>query len=373
MRRLVIVESPTKARKIAGYLGSDYVVESSRGHIRDLPRNAADVPAKYKSEPWARLGVNVDADFEPLYVISPDKKTTVAELKGLLRDVDELYLATDGDREGEAIAWHLLEILKPKVPVHRMVFHEITEPAIRAAAENPRELDIDLVDAQETRRILDRLYGYEVSPVLWKKVAPKLSAGRVQSVATRIIVNRERERMAFRSAGYWDIVAELDASVSDPGATPPVFSARLVNVDGLRVATGRDFDSLGAVRKPTEVTVLTEADARALVDGLSGVTLSVASVDDKPYTRRPYAPFMTSTLQQEAGRKLRFSSERTMSIAQRLYENGYITYMRTDSTTLSESAINAARNQARQLYGDEYVNPSPRQYNRKVKNAQEAH
>ena len=373
VRRLVIVESPTKARKIAGYLGSDYVVESSRGHIRDLPRNAADVPAKYKSEPWARLGVNVDADFEPLYVISPDKKTTVAELKGLLRDVDELYLATDGDREGEAIAWHLLEILKPKVPVHRMVFHEITEPAIRAAAENPRELDIDLVDAQETRRILDRLYGYEVSPVLWKKVAPKLSAGRVQSVATRIIVNRERERMAFRSAGYWDIVAELDASVSDPGATPPVFSARLVNVDGLRVATGRDFDSLGAVRKPTEVTVLTEADARALVDGLSGVTLSVASVDDKPYTRRPYAPFMTSTLQQEAGRKLRFSSERTMSIAQRLYENGYITYMRTDSTTLSESAINAARNQARQLYGDEYVNPSPRQYNRKVKNAQEAH
>jgi len=373
VRRLVIVESPTKARKIAGYLGSDYVVESSRGHIRDLPRNAADVPAKYKSEPWARLGVNVDADFEPLYVISPDKKTTVAELKGLLRDVDELYLATDGDREGEAIAWHLLEILKPKVPVHRMVFHEITEPAIRAAAENPRELDIDLVDAQETRRILDRLYGYEVSPVLWKKVAPKLSAGRVQSVATRIIVNRERERMAFRSAGYWDIVAELDASVSDPGATPPVFSARLVNVDGLRVATGRDFDSLGAVRKPTEVTVLTEADARALVDGLSGATLSVASVDEKPYTRRPYAPFMTSTLQQEAGRKLRFSSERTMSIAQRLYENGYITYMRTDSTTLSESAINAARNQARQLYGDEYVNPSPRQYNRKVKNAQEAH
>ncbi|MCB0927045.1 MAG: type I DNA topoisomerase [Mycobacterium sp.] len=373
VRRLVIVESPTKARKIAGYLGSDYVVESSRGHIRDLPRNAADVPAKYKSEPWARLGVNVDADFEPLYIVSPDKKGTVAELKGLLRDVDELYLATDGDREGEAIAWHLLETLKPKVPVRRMVFHEITEPAIRAAAENPRELDIDLVDAQETRRILDRLYGYEVSPVLWKKVAPKLSAGRVQSVATRIIVNRERERMAFRSAGYWDIVAELDASVSDPGATPPVFAARLVNVDGLRVATGRDFDSLGAVRKPTEVTVLTEADARALVDGLSGATLSVASVDEKPYTRRPYAPFMTSTLQQEAGRKLRFSSERTMSIAQRLYENGYITYMRTDSTTLSESAINAARNQARQLYGDEYVNPSPRQYNRKVKNAQEAH
>ena len=220
VRRLVIVESPTKARKIAGYLGSNYIVESSRGHIRDLPRAAADVPAKYKSEPWARLGVNVDADFEPLYIISPDKKSTVAELKDLLKDVDELYLATDGDREGEAIAWHLLETLKPRIPVKRMVFHEITEPAIRAAAEDPRDLDIDLVDAQETRRILDRLYGYEVSPVLWKKVAPKLSAGRVQSVATRIIVQRERERMAFRSAGYWDVTAELDASVSDPQASP---------------------------------------------------------------------------------------------------------------------------------------------------------
>ena len=253
MRRLVIVESPTKARKIAGYLGKDYIVESSRGHIRDLPRAAADVPAKYKSEPWARLGVNVDADFEPLYIVSPDKKATVTELKGLLKDVDELYLATDGDREGEAIAWHLLETLKPSIPVKRMVFHEITEPAIRAAAEHPRDLDNDLVDAQETRRILDRLYGYEVSPVLWKKVAPRLSAGRVQSVATRIIVQRERERMAFRSADYWDIAAELDASVSDPTAQPPVFSARLVNVDGLRVATGRDFDSLGAVRKPDEV------------------------------------------------------------------------------------------------------------------------
>ncbi|GBE67404.1 DNA topoisomerase 1 [Mycobacterium sp. MFM001] len=372
-RRLVIVESPTKARKLAGYLGSNYVVESSRGHIRDLPRNAADVPAKYKSEPWARLGVNVDADFEPLYIISPDKKSTVSELKGLLKDVDELYLATDGDREGEAIAWHLLETLKPNIPVKRMVFHEITEPAIRAAAENPRDLDIDLVDAQETRRILDRLYGYEVSPVLWKKVAPKLSAGRVQSVATRIIVQRERDRMAFRSATYWDVVAELDASVSDPNASPPTFTARLTSVDGLRVATGRDFDSLGAVRKPDEVVVLDEARATELATGLRGAQLSVASVEEKPYTRRPYPPFMTSTLQQEAGRKLRFSSERTMSIAQRLYENGYITYMRTDSTTLSESAINAARTQARQLYGEEYVSPSPRQYTRKVKNAQEAH
>ncbi|WP_408065920.1 type I DNA topoisomerase [[Mycobacterium] vasticus] len=373
MRRLVIVESPTKARKIAGYLGRNYVVESSRGHIRDLPRNAADVPAKYKTEPWARLGVNVDADFEPLYIVSPDKKTTVTELKGLLKDVDELYLATDGDREGEAIAWHLLETLKPRVPVKRMVFHEITEPAIRAAAENPRDLDNDLVDAQETRRILDRLYGYEVSPVLWKKVAPKLSAGRVQSVATRIIVDRERERMAFRSASYWDVVAQLDASVSDPMASPPTFSARLVSVDDLRVATGRDFDALGALKKPAEVTVLDEAAATALAAGLRGSSLSVTSVEEKPYTRKPYAPFMTSTLQQEAGRKLRFSAERTMSIAQRLYENGYITYMRTDSTTLSQSAIDAARTQARQLYGAEYVSPTPRQYTRKVKNAQEAH
>ena len=232
------------------------MVESSRGHIRDLPKGAADVPAKYKAEKWARTGVDVDNDFEPLYVISPDKKAVVAELKSLLKGVDELYLATDGDREGEAIAWHLLETLKPSVPVKRMVFHEITEPAIRAAADNPRDLYTDLVDAQETRRILDRLYGYEVSPVLWKKVAPRLSAGRVQSVATRIIVQRERERMAFRSASYWDVLADLDASVSDPGATPPRFTARLVAVDGKRVATGRDFDSVGAVRKPDEVLVL---------------------------------------------------------------------------------------------------------------------
>ncbi|UXA13071.1 type I DNA topoisomerase [Mycobacterium sp. SMC-8] len=373
VRRLVIVESPTKARKIAGYLGSNYIVESSRGHIRDLPRNAADVPAKYKSEPWARLGVDVEHNFEPLYIISPDKKSTVADLKDKLKNVDELYLATDGDREGEAIAWHLLETLKPRIPVKRMVFHEITEPAIRAAAEDPRDLDNDLVDAQETRRILDRLYGYEVSPVLWKKVAPKLSAGRVQSVATRIIVQRERERMAFRSADYWDVTAELDASVSDASASPPTFTAKLNTVDGRRVATGRDFDSLGAVKKPDEVLVLDEAGANALATGLRGAQLAVTSVEQKPYTRKPYAPFMTSTLQQEAGRKLRFSSERTMSIAQRLYENGYITYMRTDSTTLSASAVEAARNQARQLYGEEYVHPTPRQYTRKVKNAQEAH
>ncbi|MGW0040755.1 type I DNA topoisomerase [Rhodococcus sp. NPDC003348] len=375
-RRLVIVESPTKARKIAPYLGKDYVVEASVGHIRDLPRGAADVPAKYKGEPWARLGVNVDQDFEPLYVVSPDKKSKVTELKGLLKDADELFLATDPDREGEAIAWHLLETLKPKIPVRRMVFHEITKPAILAAAEDTRDLDQDLVDAQETRRILDRLYGYEVSPVLWKKVMPKLSAGRVQSVATRVIVQRERERMAFRSAEYWDISATLDAGAD---ASPRTFGARLVAVDGNRVATGRDFGADGALKAansataPGGVTVLDESAARALAEALHGVDLTVASAEDKPYSRKPYAPFMTSTLQQEAARKLRFSSERTMRTAQRLYENGHITYMRTDSTTLSESAISAARAQATELYGAEYVSPTPRQYTRKVKNAQEAH
>lgn len=368
-RRLVIVESPTKARKIAPYLGRNYVVEASVGHIRDLPRGAADVPAKYKGEPWARLGVNVDQDFEPLYVVSPDKKSKVTELKSLLKDADELFLATDPDREGEAIAWHLLETLKPKIPVRRMVFHEITKPAILAAAEDTRDLDQDLVDAQETRRILDRLYGYEVSPVLWKKVMPRLSAGRVQSVATRVIVQRERERMAFRSAEYWDISATLDAGAQ---ASPRTFGARLVAVDGNRVATGRDFGADGAL-KSTGVTVLDEAAARTLAEALHGVDLTVASAEDKPYTRKPYAPFMTSTLQQEAARKLRFSSERTMRTAQRLYENGHITYMRTDSTTLSESAISAARAQATELYGAEYVSPTPRQYTRKVKNAQEAH
>ncbi|HVW42894.1 MAG TPA: type I DNA topoisomerase [Amycolatopsis sp.] len=370
-RRLVIVESPTKARKIAPYLGRGYVVESSVGHIRDLPRGAADVPAKYKGEAWARLGVDVDHDFEPLYVVSPDKKAKVTELKGLLKDADELYLATDPDREGEAIAWHLLETLKPKVPVRRMVFHEVTEQAIRAAAEDTRDLDNDLVDAQETRRILDRLYGYEVSPVLWKKVMPKLSAGRVQSVATRIIVERERERMRFTSASYWDIAATMDAGAD---ATPRAFPARLIAVDGARLATGRDFASDGQLKASAkDVRVLDEAGATRLAGALRGRDFKVASVEEKPYTRRPYAPFMTSTLQQEAGRKLRFSSERTMRIAQRLYENGYITYMRTDSTTLSETALTAARNQATDLYGSEFVPPSPRQYTRKVKNSQEAH
>ncbi|MEJ8278974.1 type I DNA topoisomerase [Pseudonocardia spirodelae] len=367
----MIVESPSKAKKIQPYLGNDYVVESSVGHIRDLPRGAADVPAKYKGESWARLGVDVDNQFSPLYVVTPEKRSTVSELREALKTVDELLLATDPDREGEAIAWHLLETLKPKVPVRRMVFHEITESAIRAAAENTRELDQHLVDAQETRRILDRLYGYEVSPVLWKKVMPKLSAGRVQSVATRLIVQRERDRIAFRSAEYWDIAATLDAGEK---ATPRSFGARLMQVDGHRVATGRDFDSLGQLKKgSTEVVTLNEAEARRLAEGLQDRPMEVASVEAKPYTRKPYPPFMTSTLQQEAGRKLRFSSERTMRSAQRLYENGYITYMRTDSTTLSATAIEAARSQARELYGDAYVADSPRQYTRKVKNAQEAH
>ncbi|MGI5503492.1 type I DNA topoisomerase [Lentzea sp. CA-135723] len=369
-RRLVIVESPTKARKIASYLGSNFVVESSRGHIRDLPRGAADVPAKFKGQAWARLGVDVDHDFEPLYVVSADKKSLVTELKEALKDVDELYLATDGDREGEAIAWHLLETLKPKIPVRRMVFHEITESAIQAAAANPRDLDQDLVDAQETRRILDRLYGYEVSPVLWKKVMPKLSAGRVQSVATRLVVERERERMKFVSASYWDISAQMDAGAD---ATPRQFGARLVAVDGTRLATGRDFGSDGKLTGKADVTVLDEQQARAIAAGLQNAPVKVSSVEEKPYTRKPYAPFMTSTLQQEAGRKLRFSADRTMRTAQKLYENGYITYMRTDSTTLSETAINAARTQATDLYGAQYVADKPRQYTRKVKNAQEAH
>ena len=369
-RRLVIVESPAKARKIASYLGRNFVVESSRGHIRDLPRKAAEVPAKYKGETWSNLGVNVDHGFEPIYIVTPDKKATVTELKEALKGVDELYLATDGDREGEAIAWHLLEALKPKVPVRRMVFHEITESAIRAAAESTRELDQDLVDAQETRRILDRLYGYEVSPVLWKKVMPRLSAGRVQSVATRIVVQRERERMQFVTASYWDISATMDAGAD---VEPPRFGARLVAVDGARLATGRDFGPDGKLKAGTEVLRLEEADARRLAEALTGSSMAVSSVEEKPYTRKPYAPFMTSTLQQEAGRKLRFSADRTMRTAQRLYENGYITYMRTDSTTLSETAISAARSQATDLYGAQYVSPQPRQYTRKVKNAQEAH
>ena len=362
-KKLVIVESPAKAKTIASYLGPDYLVESSIGHIRDLPNNASEIPAKLKGEAWARLGVNVDKDFEPLYVVDSRKKKVVADLKAKLKNADELLLATDEDREGEAIAWHLREVLDPKVPVRRMVFHEITRPAIERALGETREIDDRLVDAQETRRILDRLYGYEVSPVLWRKIMQGLSAGRVQSVATRLVVERERERMKFVAADYWDIVATYD-----PGA----FNARLTSVEGRRVAQGRDFAQDGTLRNADTVQ-LTEAQARALAEGLDGASFQVTSVEEKPYTRRPAAPFMTSTLQQEASRKLRLSSQQTMRVAQRLYENGYITYMRTDSTTLSESALAAARDQARELYGADSVPAQPRHYNRKVKNAQEAH
>ncbi len=371
--RLVIVESPAKVKSIAGYLGPGYVVEASVGHIRDLPRGAADVPAKYKGEPWARLGVNVDKNFEALYVVSPEKKAQVAKLKALLAGASELLLATDEDREGEAIAWHLLETLNPKVPVKRMVFNEITKSAIQEAARNTRDLNENLVDAQETRRILDRLYGYEVSPVLWKKVMPKLSAGRVQSVATRIIVQRERARMAFVSGSYWGIDALLAAQDQISGK-PTTFTATLQSVDGQRLASGRDFDeNTGNLKAGSTVLQLDEAHARDLAVQLQDKSATVTSVEEKPYTRRPYAPFMTSTLQQEAGRKLGFNSERTMRTAQRLYESGFITYMRTDSTTLSVTALDAARSQARELYGPEYVPDAPRQYTRKVKNAQEAH
>ena len=382
IKRLVIVESTTKAKKIAPYLGSNYIVEASVGHIRDLPRGAADVPPKYKKEPWARLGVNVDKNFTPLYVVSPDKKKKVADLKAKLKDVDELLLATDPDREGEAIAWHLLQTLKPKVPVRRMVFHEITKPAILAAAQNTRELDNNLVDAQETRRILDRLYGYEVSPVLWKKVMPRLSAGRVQSVATRVIVDRERNRMVFVPAEYWDLAAEFTApasagtasqgsSTSTDGGDDRKFTGRLSRVNGKRVAAGRDFNDRGELT--SDAVVVTKEQAEQLATQLQHVTLPVINVEEKPYTRKPSAPFMTSTLQQEAGRKLHYTSERTMRVAQRLYENGHITYMRTDSTTLSEQGLQAARQQAIALFGKDHVADAPRRYDRKVKNSQEAH
>ena len=369
--KLVIVESPAKAKTIGGYLGAGYVVEASIGHIRDLPRNAADVPAKYKGEAWARLGVNTDNDFEPLYVISPDRKQQVGKLKALVKDADELYLATDEDREGEAIAWHLVQTLNPKIPVRRMVFHEITPGAIAEAVAHPREIDERLVDAQETRRILDRLYGYEVSPVLWRKVLPKLSAGRVQSVATRIVVERERARMAFHTAEYWDVAGTF-APADPKDGDPETFTATLVALDDIRLATGRDFDPATG-RAGGDVLHLDEAGARGLAARLHGRPFEVQRVEEKPYRRRPYPPFMTSTLQQEGGRKLRWSSAVTMRVAQRLYENGFITYMRTDSTNLSETALAAARAQARELYGDAYVPAEARTYTRKVKNAQEAH
>ena len=371
--KLVIVESPAKAKTIGGYLGKGYTVEASIGHIRDLPRNAKDVPAAYKGQPWASLGVNIDADFEPIYVVSPDRKDQVSKLKQLVKEADEVYLATDEDREGEAIAWHLQQTLKPKVPVRRMVFHEITPAAIARAVAEPREIDAGLVDAQETRRILDRLYGYEVSPVLWKKVLPRLSAGRVQSVATRIVVERERQRMAFHTAEYWDIEATFAPQHrKDDDTAPATFTAQLVALGDERIATGRDFDPATG-RASSEVLHLDEAGARGLAARLENAAFAVTRVEEKPYRRRPYPPFMTSTLQQEAGRKLRWSSSVTMRVAQRLYENGYITYMRTDSTNLSETALTAARAQARELYGDAYVPAEARRYSRKVKNAQEAH
>ena len=371
-RRLVIVESPTKATKIASFLGDGYIVESSRGHVRDLPTGASEVPAKYKGEKWARTGVDVDNGFEALYVVNPDKRATLRSLKDALSGADELLLATDGDREGEAIAWHLLQELKPKVPARRMVFHEITPSAIAEAVANPRDLDSDLVDAQETRRILDRLYGYEVSPVLWKKVMPRLSAGRVQSVATRLVVDRDRERMAFRAASFWDLDAVLDAGEK---AEPPLFPARLTRVGERRVAQGRDFDSRGRlVAKGSEPLLhLDRTQAEDLAATLRTAGYAVRSVESKPYTRRPYAPFRTTTMQQEAGRKLGFTAQRAMSVAQDLYEAGFITYMRTDSVTLSDTAITAARNQVRQLFGADYLPGKPRVYTSKVKNAQEAH
>ncbi|MDJ0346164.1 type I DNA topoisomerase [Streptomyces sp. H10-C2] len=373
-RRLVIVESPAKAKTIKSYLGPGYVVEASVGHIRDLPNGAAEVPAEFKGQPWARLGVNVDSDFEPIYVVNADKKAQVKKLKDLLKESDELFLATDEDREGEAIAWHLLEVLKPKVPVRRMVFHEITKEAIQAAVANPRELNQPLVDAQETRRILDRLYGYEVSPVLWKKVMPRLSAGRVQSVATRLVVERERERIAFRTAEYWDLSGTFATGRTGDASDPSTVSARLTSVDGRRVAQGRDFDaSTGRLKDNATVLHLDEANARALAASLADSAFAVRSVESKPYRRSPYAPFRTTTLQQEASRKLGFGAKATMQVAQKLYENGFITYMRTDSTTLSETAIKAARAQATQLYGAEYLPEKPRVYTGKVKNAQEAH
>jgi DNA topoisomerase I len=375
--KLVIVESPAKARTIAGYLGKGYVVESSIGHIRDMPDKAAEIPEKFKAQPWARLGVDVDHDFQALYVVPADKRQQVSKLKSLLKDADELYLATDEDREGEAIAWHLKEELKPKVPTKRMVFHEITPEAIARAIANPTELNDGKVDAYQTRRVLDRLYGYEVSPVLWKKVMPRLSAGRVQSVATRLIVDKERERIAFRSASYWDLEAEF--ATADHGKErlpddPTTFTATLQTVDGKRVAQGRDFSSVGQLRgEEGQLLHLDSAAAGALADRLHGAAFAVSSVERKPYRRSPYAPFRTTTLQQEASRKLGFTAKYAMSVAQRLYENGYITYMRTDSIVLSKTAIDAARNQARELYGAEYVPDAPRTYTSKVKNAQEAH
>ena len=373
-KALVIVESPAKANTIARFLGSGFVVESSIGHIRDLPRSAADVPARYKQQPWARLGIDVDNGFKPLYVVPPDKRRQIRKLKDLLAKAEVLYLATDEDREGEAIAWHLYQELKPPkgMDVKRMVFHEITRPAIEAAIAEPRDIDRRLVDAQEARRILDRLYGYEVSPVLWKKVQPRLSAGRVQSVATRIAVERERQRMAFVVARYWSLTATFGVTTPVDADAPRDFTAGLATLDGKPVATGSSFTQAGELKRPNTVH-LDESAARTLAEGLQETEFRVRSVERKPYRRRPAAPFMTSTFQQEAGRKLRMSATAAMRVAQSLYEKGYITYMRTDSTTLSQAALNAARDAIAQRFGADYLPDSPRRYAKKVKNAQEAH
>ena len=365
LKKLVIVESPAKARKIGGYLGDDYIVEASVGHIRDLPMRAADIPKEYKKIAWAKEGVDIENDFAPLYVINPDKRAKVAELKAIMKGAEELILATDEDREGEAIAWHLVEVLEPKIPIKRMVFNEITKEAIQEAVENTRDLDYNLIDAQETRRVLDRLFGYRLSPVLWKKVMPRISAGRVQSVATRLIVEKERERMAFISSGWWDLNAQCELG----------FTARLLTVDGKKVASTSDFGADGAVKEKSlaNILLLDETSARNLVTSLSATPLTVATMEESPRTERPKAPFTTSTLQQDAGSRLGWGAQITMRIAQRLYENGYITYMRTDSVNLSAQAISAARSAAKSLYGADHVADTPRVYQGKTKNAQEAH
>ncbi|MCD4749516.1 MAG: type I DNA topoisomerase [Thermoanaerobaculales bacterium] len=363
---LIIVESPAKARTITRFLGKDFVVESSIGHIRDLPSSAAEIPAKVKSKSWARLGVDVDSGFKPLYIVPAAKKAQVKKLKEKLSKAKVLYIATDEDREGEAIAWHLVEVLKPKVPVRRMVFHEITRAAINRALKETRDIDVDLVNAQEARRVLDRLVGYEVSPLLWRKIKPKLSAGRVQSVATRLVVEREQARIRFRMAEFWG----LEATLNSPNDRP--FTARLTELNGQRAAVGKDFNPDTGEPKG-KVHVLDEKIVSRLAEALLETDLKVTKVVAKPFTNRPYAPFMTSTLQQEAGRKLRFNARRTMRVAQSLYENGYITYMRTDSTTLSHEAVAAAHVQIKELYGGDYLPDKPRIYAKKSKSAQEAH
>ena len=372
LRRLVIVESPAKAKTIAGYLGPGYTVEASIGHIRDLPSKETrdKLTDEEKASPWANLGVDVEHDFRPFYVISEGKDAHIAKLRKLVRESDELLLATDEDREGEAIAQHLVAALKPKIPYKRMVFHEITKDAIQGALSELRDINGELVEAQEARRILDRLYGFEVSPVLWRKIAGGTSAGRVQSVTTRLVVERERERMAFKPAAYWDLTAVFDTDKATDD--PRTMGARLLSVDGARVAQGRDFGSDGQLNREGVLHLDDEA-AAALAAGLTGASFSVTSIDRKPYRRSPSAPFRTTTLQQEASRKLGFSTQRTMSVAQKLYENGFITYMRTDSVTLSETAINASRAQVRELYGADFLPEKARTYTSKVKNAQEAH